>query len=413
MKRTVTVEEAKLLWQNEIEHFPRAVITLPVEDALGYVLADTLVAMQDIPSFSRSAVDGYAVPFKEECTNYTVVGLVGAGTVWNKPVHQGEAIRIMTGAPIPEGCDTVFMQEFCEIIENSKQGNKDRIIIHGHQERGQHIIIQGEECVKGTSILEPNVRLEPEHIAMAVSLGYTELKVYAPLKALLLTSGREIVEPGTTLTTGKVFNSNRYLLKGLLEQEGITDIKTYHVSDDPELFEKELVELEGLFADMDIVISTGGVSVGLFDSLPLLYERLGASILYTRIAMRPGAATMGAICKTGKQQFIFGLSGNPSAAYQNWLLMAKPVIRMLQGLKEPCYDVVEAELTTDFDKKSPVDRYVQGVVCYVEGKAQFTPSEHLSGSAVIGLHQMNALLKLPKGSEGLSVGSMVQVYKVK
>ena len=122
---------------------------------------------------------------------------------------------------------------------------------------------------------------------------------------------------------------------------------------------------------------------------------------------------MGAVRKKDKQQFIFGLSGNPAAAYQNWLLITKPVIRMLQGLKEPCYDSVEAELTTDFNKKSPVDRYVQGIVRYVEGKAQFTPSEQLSGSAVIGLHQMNALLKLPKGSEGLSAGSMVQVYKVK
>lgn len=408
MKKTVTVEGAIRLWEEQLELKSRDKQMLSLEEAYGHILAKSLVAKQDIPSFSKSAVDGYALSL-EDRKEYKVLGIVGAGTVWEEPVKQDEAVRIMTGAPVPATCDTVVMQEACEV-------DADRMVtIQGAHKRGENIIQQGEECAVGRLILEEGIVLGAEEIAVAVSLGYKEVCVYEPLRAVLFTSGREIIEPQEALTMGKVYNSNRFLFQNLLKKEGVRVVH-YHVSDDPKLLEEEVGRIEKLVQDADIILSTGGVSVGLFDTFPIIYERLGATILYNRVDMRPGAAFMGAVRKrdNGQLQYIFGLSGNPAAAYQNWLLIAKPVIKKLQGTTNvETFEIIACELEEDILKKNPVDRYVQGYIHYVEGKAFFRPNLNMSGSAQLGLHQMNALLKLPRGTEGVRAGEQVKVYSMK
>ncbi len=410
MKKTVTVEEACHLWQEKIHGSTREKRTISIEEAYGQVLAEPLVAKLDIPSFSKSAVDGYALIWEEGRKSYQVLGTIGAGTVWDVAVQTGEAVRIMTGAPIPTSCNTVIMQEACEI---STEG---MVSIKGVHKVGENIIHQGEECAMGTPILDAGILIGAEEMGTMVSLGYEKITVFEPLRAVLLTSGREIIEPREALTVGKVYNSNRFLFQNLLKQEGVADIVHYHVSDDPNLLDEEVKHIEKLVQDADIVLSTGGVSVGLFDTLPIIYERLGATILYNRIDMRPGAASMGAIRtrNDGKLQYIFGLSGNPAAAYQNWLLIARPMIKKLQGMaNSDTFEIIECEIEETLAKKNPVDRYVQGEVHYVEGKAFFKPNQHMSGSAQLGLHQMNALLKLPRGTEGVRAGEKVKVYRVK
>ena len=305
----VTVEEALQLWEKALDTQVYKVEMIDVKSAKGYVLAEDIVAPTDVPAFSKSAMDGYAIAFSSDCNEYIVDGVIGAGVVWEQPVALGHAVRIMTGAPIPDTCDTVIMQE--QVVGSGKPGTT--ITIQGKYKCGDHIIPQGEECSAGTIVIPRGTEVTSTVQTVLTGLGLTEIAVNAMPRVLVLTSGHEVIEPGESLTAGKIYNSNRAMICGLLEDLGFHKITHYHVSDAPEELESEINHVLQLSEDADIIISSGGVSVGLFDTMPLIYEKLGAKSIYARIQMRPGAASYGAV--TPKGQIIFGLSGNPGAAF--------------------------------------------------------------------------------------------------
>ena len=304
----VTVEEALQLWEKALDTQVYKVEMIDVKSAKGYVLAEDIVAPTDVPAFSKSAMDGYAIAFSSDCNEYIVDGVIGAGVVWEQPVALGHAVRIMTGAPIPDTCDTVIMQE--QVVGSGEPGIT--ITIQGKYKCGDHIIPQGEECSAGTIVIPRGTEVTSTVQTVLTGLGLTEIAVNAMPRVLVLTSGHEVIEPGESLTAGKIYNSNRAMICGFLEDLGFHKITHYHVSDAPEELDSEINHVLQLSEDADIIISSGGVSVGLFDTMPLIYEKLGAKSIYERIQMRPGAASYGAV--TPKGQIIFGLSGNPGAA---------------------------------------------------------------------------------------------------
>ena len=400
----VTVEKALQLWDEALQTKVHNVETINVKDAKGYVLAEDIVAPTDVPAFPKSAMDGYAITYEANRTEYIVDGIIGAGVVWDKPVEAGHAVRIMTGAPIPATCDTVIMQE--QVVGSGDLSTT--ITIQGNYKCGDHIIPQGEECLAGTVVIPRGTEVTSTVQTILTGLGLTEISVNAMPRVLVLTSGHEVIEPGESLTPGKIYNSNRAMICGLLEDLGFNKITHYHVSDAPEDLESEINHVLALGDDADIIISSGGVSVGLFDTMPLIYEKLGAQALYTRIQMRPGAASYGAI--TPKGQIIFGLSGNPGAAFNGWHLLVAPTLKRYKGLEHWTTPMVACEMDSEIFKRNAFDRYVQGKVIFGSGTPRFVANRHFNSSSMLGLYTVNALACIPRGIHEVRPGDTFNVY---
>ena len=205
------------------------------------------------------------------------------------------------------------------------------------------------------------------------------------------------------------------MLQGLLQEQGVTSFKTHHVSDDPEKLDEEIETIRELAADAELIISTGGVSVGLFDSMPAIYEALGAEKLYDRLFIRPGAASYGGVIRreNGAFTFCLGLSGNPTAAYNTYHLLVFPVLRSLQGRRDILLPVVMLKLGSAIHKKNPFDRYVQGAITCESGEAVFMPNRVFTSSALLGLAHANGMAKLEQGQHSYEVGDLVAVSLLK
>ena len=208
----VTVEKALQLWDEALQTQVHKVETIAVKTAKGYVLAEDIIAPTDVPAFSKSAMDGYAIAYEEGRNEYIVDGIIGAGVIWEHPVEVGHAVRIMTGAPVPDTCDTVIMQE--QVVGTGEP--QTTITIQGKYHCGDHIIPQGEECVAGTIVIPRGTEVTSTVQTILTGLGIIEISVNAMPRVLVLTSGHEVIEPGESLTPGKIYNSNRAMICGLL-----------------------------------------------------------------------------------------------------------------------------------------------------------------------------------------------------
>ena len=402
--KAVTVDEALHLWNEVLETQHHRMESVAVSAAKGSVLAEDIVASTDVPAFHKSAMDGYALAYDPNCGEYIIDGIIGAGVVWDTPVTTGHAVRIMTGAPVPETCDTVIMQE-------QAQGSGEigsRITIQGAQQKGSHIIPRGEECLVGTVVIPKGTEVTSAVQTILTGLGYIDVSVYVMPRILVLTSGHEVIEPGEPLTTGKIYNSNRTMICSLLDDLGFRHVTQYHVSDAPDRLDVEIARVLELSEQVDIIISSGGVSVGMFDTMPLIYEKLGAKTLYERIQMRPGAASYGAV--TPKGQLIFGLSGNPGAAFNGWHLLVVPTLRRYKGIKNWSTPVLNCVMDCDLSKRNAFDRYVQGKVIFGDGQPRFVANRHFNSSSMLGLYTVNALACIPKGVHEVHEGDIFKVY---
>lgn len=399
----VSAPEARRLWRVTLQDLTPAVEEISYADGLGRITAAPIVAAQPYPPYRKSPFDGYALGRGFTGQTFTVVATIGAGEIYDEPVGPNEAVRLMTGCAVPDYCDTIVMQEHVD-----RHG--DTITVTKPVLPGENIVPIGEECQAGDVIAPAGTVLTSGLVAVAVGLGCHQLLVTKKIRVLLLTSGHELTAPYTPLTKGKIYNSNGVMLRNFLTQAGTAVVTHYHVSDAPAVLDREKKAVAALAADADLIISTGGVSVGLFDTMPDIYASLGATQLYNRITMRPGSASYGGYIrrKTGQIVPILGLSGNPSAAFNAYHLLALPVLRRLSGIPAPACPVATCRMRGGVPKQNPVDRYVQGVFAFRDGEATFTPNEVLTSSALIGLSHTNALAMLPKGAPPCRDGDFVQ-----
>lgn len=402
--KKINVKEARSLWRRSLESIQRETVYISPEDALGRILAKDVRAVYPYPPYRKSPFDGYAVPGRDLSRDFTVVATIGAGEIYDRLVAPTEAVRLMTGCIVPDGCDTVIMQEHV-----SRCG--DTIHITHPGQKSSNIIPIGEECPAGRVLFHQGTRLDSGTISALVGLGNEVLPVYRKLRILLLTSGRELVMPGLPRQKGQILNSNAFLLKHLLSKTGPYLLSFHHVTDDPAQLPDEIDIVRKLADPADVIISTGGVSVGLYDTMPNLYDALGAKCLYERITMRPGSASYGGICNrpNGKLTAILGLSGNPAAAFNAYHLLAVPVLRFLSGENELDFPIITCRLTMPIRKKNPVDRYVQGHVHFDRGQGSFTPNEVITSSALLGLAHTNGLAVIPRGTPPYQPGQDIPV----
>jgi len=289
-------------------------------DAAGRVLARDLTSPVDVPGFDNSAMDGYALRSSDSETARTdgleITQRIPAGS-FGEPLDAGCAARIFTGAPVPAGADTVVMQEHCRVED-------DRLFIGHVPGPGANIRPRGNDITAGSTILQTGTLLKAAHLGLAASVGITGVEVYRRLKVAIFSTGDELVEPGNPLGPGQIYNSNRYQLNALLHAQGCTVIDLGTAVDTFAATRKTLL----LGAEQaDLVITTGGVSVGEEDHVKAALESVGELTLW-RIRMKPGKPL--AFGRIGTTPFI-GLPGNPVSVFVTFLLFARPFLQHLQG----------------------------------------------------------------------------------
>lgn len=297
--------------------------TVALKDAVGRILAVALVASRDVPPHDNAAVDGYAVRFADlaagRATTLPVTGRAAAGHPLGRAVGEGEAIRIFTGAPMPEGADTVLMQEDCRADDGA-------VTMPPGIKRGANRRKRGEDVGAGATVLEPGCRLRPQEVGLAAALGRTDLRVYRRLKVALFSTGDEVREPGADLPPGAIYDANRYTLMALLAGLGCAVSDFGILPDDADAVRAALSRTAPAH---DLVLTSGGMSMGEQDHVKAAVEALG-KLHFWRLAIRPGRPV--AMGQLGGVPFM-GLPGNPVAVTVTFVLLARPLILRLSGAR--------------------------------------------------------------------------------
>ncbi|TSI05195.1 gephyrin-like molybdotransferase Glp [Lysinibacillus sp. BW-2-10] len=387
-----------------MEHVKRTpIIEIDYLQSYGYSLAEPIVAKHDVPSFHRSPYDGFAIRSQDSIgasgdnrIPFQVIDHIGAGHVSTKQLQPYEAIRIMTGAPIPEGADAIVMLE--QTVEEESS-----FTIRKSFAPYENVSLKGEDAKEGELLIQEGSFIHPGTIALLATFGYTKVKVHQKPSVGIICTGTELVSPHEELAPGKIRNSNGPMVETQLTRMGITGTSYGFFTDE---LDNCLALVKKALAENDCVITTGGVSVGDFDYLPEIYQRLGAKVLFNKIAMRPGSVTTVA---TLDGKLLFGLSGNPSACYTGFELFVRPAIQRMMGNKRPFLPHFKARLIEDILKPNPFTRFIRSVFHFDGMNAYATPAGFNKSNAVTSIAKGNAFIVLPGGTRNFQQGDVVDV----
>lgn len=394
----IEIEEAIRLITSEIE--PKTdVICIEIDEAVGKVLAEDIYAPCAVPHFPKSAMDGYAVNHKdiESATMNTpvklkVIGHIYAGDMSHVTYQENTAVNVMTGGYIPQGYDAVVKQEDTDYGE-------DEVVIYSSVSAYQNYCKVGEDIEQGERVLSKGTYLEPIHIGLLASLGICKVNVIAPLKVAILCTGSEILELNEELVTGKIYGSISYMLGAFIRKAGFQIVLSKICKDDKEEIQKDILNAVQI---SDIVITTGGVSVGKKDFIPDVLESMGAIISFKHVNIQPGTPTMGSVFKGTP---ILSLSGNPYAAFANFQIYFWNIASTLMECKKYVPKQQKAVLRTEYNKKNKLRRLVRG---YVEDGEVYIPTEVHASSVLSNLSICNCLIDIEAGAK-LQEGDTVRV----
>ncbi len=378
---------------------------LPVQQALGRVLADDLVSPINVPAHDNSAMDGYALCGSDLDGSdrvLTIVGRAFAGHPYADAVQPGECVRIMTGAVIPRGCDSVIPQELTQDASNS------RVTIPANSVRpGANRRLAGEDLPAGSVALQRGRLLTPADLGLIASLGIGEVSVTRRLRVAFFSTGDELRSIGQPLDEGSVYDSNRYTLQAMLERAGCEAIDLGVVRDDPAALE---ATLRDACRQADVIITTGGVSAGDADYTTDMMARLG-DVLFWKIAMRPGRPmAFGSLRCEGREALFFGLPGNPVAVMATFYFFARDAIYRRMGTTPPALPIVRAISADAIRKRPGRTEYLRGVL---DIDAQGVASVRLTGAQGSGIlssmSEANGMVVLNHEAGDIAAGEWVSV----
>jgi len=365
---------------------------VPLQQAPGRVLARDLAAPIDVPAFDNSAMDGYALRHADLDADspLQVVGRALAGAPWKGRVGAGQAVRIMTGAVMPEGADTVVMQE--QVTESD-----GRIRIEGEHVPGENVRRAGEDIRRGETVLGAGRRLNVADVGMLASIGIDALPVRRRVRAAFFSTGDELVPPGRPLAPGQIHDSNRHVLRALLQGLGTVPLDLGLVPDEPAAVE---AALRRGAEEADAVLTSGGVSVGEADHVTEALRRLG-EVGFWRVAIKPGKPL--AFGRIGGARF-FGLPGNPVSSFVTFCLLARPFILKCQGM-----DGVEGGRPR-FRKRPGRADYQRGVLTRAaDGTLEVAPTGPQGSHVLTSMARADCLVALPRESGDVEPGTWVEV----
>lgn len=379
----ISIDEARRIILEQAKQLP--VVTVPLLESLGMVLAEDVRSPWDIPAADNSAMDGYAFAHDSlQGLPLSVCGFLPAGTIRTDPVPAGQAIKIMTGAQVPPGCDTVVPVE--DVLETP-----EGIELKSSSKPGSHIRKRGEDVGADELVFTAGTLIRPQEVGMLASFGRTTVPVYRKSVVAILATGDELVEPGDARLPGKIINSNSYSIAAQVVETGGTPIMLGIARDDRETTRRLL--LQGLQAD--VIITSGGVSVGDHDFVKEVIEQMGGEIKFWKINMKPGKPLAFAEID-GKS--LFALPGNPVAAMVGFEMFVRPALLAMMGHTRIIRPFVRAVVTESIHNKGDRPHLIRALIELKEGKYQLRTTGNQGSARLSSLTLGNALILVPPGA---------------
>jgi molybdopterin molybdotransferase len=367
------------------------------EAALGLVLAEDIRADLDMPPFTKALMDGYAArsaDLADSPTSLVVIEEVTAGKTPQHTVGVGQATRIMTGAPLPQGADCVVA------IEQSQADSPDRVqILQAGVRSGQHMLERGREMRSGEVVLKPGARLRPQELGLLAVVGRTEASIHPRPRVAVLPTGDEIVDPGAKPGPGQIRNSNGPMLAAQVARAG-AEVITLDVAQDTKDSLRQLV-VEGIKAD--VLLLSGGVSSGKLDLVPGILEELVVEAHFHKVFMKPGKPLFSG---TRGRALIFGLPGNPVSSLICFELFVRPALARLMGIAGAQPATVTARLKQSFRHRSDRPTYHPATLVFDETGPVVDPSPWFGSADLRGLTQSNAFVIFPPADEQFAAGRL-------
>jgi len=376
--------------------FETGVEEILFDSSTGRVLAENVLSDIDMPPFNRSAVDGYACRREDIGSELEVVETIPAGKMPEVPVGRRQCSKIMTGSVVPAECDMVVMVEDTEILPSG------RIIFRGSSGKN-NISLRGEDIRAGDQVLEAGTLIKPQDIAVMAAAGCTRVLARKRPALAVISSGNELVVPADKPAPGQIRDSNSYQLTAQAVRAGAVPAFYGIASDDKEetyrIVEKAIIE-------NDIVIITGGVSMGEFDFVPMVMERAGVKILFTRVAVQPGKpTTFGA----HPAALVFGLPGNPVSSFIQFELLVRPLILRMMGCRTGIADIA-LPAGVDYSRKS-ADR-MACIPVIIDKRGSVTPVEFHGSAHIASLTHADGIMQVPAGKLSIKKGEIVNVRQI-
>ena len=403
--QALSVDKAQEFIQHLVQALPAiASEELPLMQALGRIVAEDIISPINVPAHDNSAMDGFAFDGKQLGTaplQLRVVGTALAGKAWQGNVKSGECVKIMTGAVMPEGLDTVIAQELTTL--KAADGETVVEVPAGILQAGDNRRKAGEDLQRGLPALMAGSTLSPAALGLVASLGIAKVKVYRQLRVAYFSTGDEVLSLGDALREGAVYDSNRYTVFGLLSRMGcaVTDMGV--VRDDPVLLEDAFKQAA---SSADVIITSGGVSVGEADFTKAMMKKLG-DVAFWKIAMRPGRPM--AVGRLGNS-ILFGLPGNPVAVMVTFLAFVKPALLHLMGGTPSTTPYLRAKSAVALRKKPGRTEYQRGFVRTLpDGTLQVEAAGNQGSGVLRSMVEANGLIVLHHHQSNVAAGDEVDV----
>jgi molybdopterin molybdotransferase len=368
--------------------------TVFLYESLGKIIAEDIIATRNSPAFTNSAMDGFGFRHSNN-KKLKIIKTIYAGDKYKDfEIKDDECVRIMTGARVPEGIDTVIPIEKCEQVT-------DEYIIIPEIKKGANVRIKGEEFEKGKPLIKKGEEITPEAVALLASQGIVALKVFSELKIAVLSTGNELKEPWENADEDEIYNINSHAIKALLNSKGFEcDL----IGIIPDSLEKTVNFIKNLKQDYDVIITSGGISFGDADFLYEAYKKNGLKAFFHGIMVKPGRPTM---VGTMENTLVFALPGNPISAYINMFALGIPALRKLNGANKYYYNFVYAKNKSDFKVNPKKDHTALGKL--EKGEWEVYKSYKYGSGMVSALYNSNSLMLLNKGKDIVKKGETLKI----
>ncbi|KGO85527.1 molybdopterin-binding protein [Flavobacterium rivuli WB 3.3-2 = DSM 21788] len=387
----ISVQEAKQIIQDAA--LAPKIVKLPLLAAFGFTLAEDIIATVDIPNFAQSSMDGYAIKFEDKDKPLAIIGEMAAGVKNQLTIDTDQATRIFTGAPLPQGADTVIMQEKVLVEDKILTLQDDNLSL------GNNVRPKGAEVKNGELAMEKGTYLSAAALGFLSGIGCTHVNIYAAPKVAIILTGNELQEPGKPLAFGQVYEANSVLLTAALNKAGVGDITILRSEDNPETLAfvfKQALE------SSDVILLNGGVSVGDYDYVVGAAKACGIEQKFHKIKQKPGKPLF---FGTKQDKLVFGLPGNPSSGLTCFYEYVLPALERLMQ-KEPSVISTTATAIHNYYKPAGLTHFLKAF--YKEGKV--TPLHAQESFRLHSFAQANCFIVLPEESTGCAVGDSIEVH---
>jgi molybdenum cofactor synthesis domain-containing protein len=397
----ITVKEAIELVHHQVQ--PREAEAVPLADSLGRVLREAIVADTDLPPFDRAQMDGYAVRAADTANapvRLSVVGESAAGAGWHQRLEAGQAVRIMTGAPVPAGADSVQQVEVTRELDG-----RGMVEIDQGTNPGQNVVARGKEIKAGATVLFPGVTINAAKLASLASFGYAQVKVGPRPRVAVIATGSELVAVDAAPQQDQIRDSNSFTIGAYSRLAGARAERLPLAGDDPASLRQAIADAA---TRSDLVVLSGGVSMGVYDFTKPALRELGAEIYFEKVRLRPGKPTV--FARLG-DAFIFGLPGNPVSVSVTFNLFVYAALRLLQGANDAGMASDTAVLSDPVRGSGERESFLPASVSTNEaGELVAHPLKWVGSSDFVAFAEATALINVPANQAGYAAGERVRVY---